>query len=70
MMQTVRVLVFVDEDMIEAAADVVGDAGVGHHLRPVQKKVAEVEDVPLLLGLDIGRKEVFEFRGPARAPRI
>lgn len=68
MMQTVRVLVFVDEDMIEAAADVVGDAGVGHHLRPVQKKVAEVEDV--LLGLDIGRKEVFEFRGPARAPRI
>jgi hypothetical protein len=56
--------------MIEAAADVVGNAGVGHHLRPVEKKVVVIEDVLLLLGLDICSKEIFEFRGPAGTPWV
>jgi hypothetical protein len=69
-LQTVCVLVFIDEDMIETAADVVGNAGVGHHLRPVEKKVVVIEDVLLLLGLDICSKEIFEFRGPAGTPWV
>jgi hypothetical protein len=69
-LQAVRVLVLVDEHVVEATPDVVGDTSVGHHLRPVQKKVVVIEDVLFLLGLDIRREKVLEFIGPAGAPGV
>ena len=56
--------------MIEAATDVVGEAGVANHLRPVEQEVVVIEDVLLLLGLDTGRKQFFKFRRPPGAPWI
>lgn len=44
-LQTVRVLVFVDKDMIEAAAYIVGDVGVGNHLRHVEKEIVVIGNV-------------------------
>jgi hypothetical protein len=69
-LQAVRVLILVNEDVIEAAADVVGKAGVSDHLRPVEEEVVIVEDVLLLLGFDVGREEFLELCRPAGAPWI
>ena len=69
-LQAVRVLVLVDEDVVEAATDVVGQAGVADHLRPIEKEVVVVEHVLLLLGFDVGREQFLELRRPSRAPRI
>ena len=69
-MQAVRVLILVDEDMVEASADVVGKVGVANHLRPIEQQVVIVEHVLLLLGFDIGREEFLELRRPPRAPWI
>ena len=69
-LQAVRVLILVDQDVIEAAADVVGQAGVADHLRPVEQEVVVIEHVLLLLGLDIGREQFLQFRRPPGAPRI
>ena len=69
-MQAVGVLVFVDKDVIEAAADVVGDGRVGHHLCPVEKEIVVIENVVLLLGFDVGCEKLLEFRGPASAPWV
>ncbi len=69
-LQAVRVLILVDEDVIEAAADVVGQAGVADHLRPVEQEVVVIEHVLLLLGFDIGREQFLELRRPSRAPWI
>ena len=63
-------MVLVYEHVIEAAADIVGDGRVRHHLRPVEKEVVIVENVVLLLGLDIGREKLLQLRGPAGAPRV
>jgi hypothetical protein len=52
-LQSVGVLIFIDEHVIEASADLVGDRGVGHHLRPVEQEVVVIEDVLLLFGLDV-----------------
>ena len=69
-MQAVRVLILIDKDVIEAAADVVGQAGVADHLRPVEQEIIVVEHVLLLLGLDIGREQFLKFRCPPRTPWI
>jgi hypothetical protein len=58
------------EKLVETAADVVGDAWVRHHLRPVQKQIVVIEDVMLLLGPYVCGEKVLEFIGPAAAPRI
>ncbi len=52
-LQAVGVLIFVDQHMVEAAADLVGERGLRHGLRPVEQQVVVVEHVLLLLGLDI-----------------
>ena len=69
-LQPVGVLVFVDQHVIEAAADVVGDAPASrHHLRPVEQQVVVIEDVLLLLGLDIGREQLLQLALPSRRTR-
>ena len=69
-MQAVGVLILVDQDVIEAAADVVGQAGVADHLRPVEQQIVVIENVLLLLGLDIGREQFLQFGRPSGTPWI
>ena len=68
-LQPVGVLIFVDENVIEAAADIVGQRRIAHGLRPVEQQVVVIEHVLLLLGLDIGREQFLQLGRPARAPR-
>jgi len=68
-LQPVGVLIFVDKDVVEAAADVLGEGRIAHRLRPVQQQVVVIEHVLLLLCLHIGREQVLQFGGPSGAPR-
>ena len=68
-LQPVGVLVFVDQDVVEAAADVVGELGIADRLRPVEQQVVVIENVLRLLGLDIGGEQLAQLRRPAGAPR-
>ena len=68
-LQPVGVLIFVDQHMIEPAADVVGKRRIAHGLRPVQQQVVVIEHVLALLGLDIGCEQLFQLSRPSRAPR-
>ena len=67
-LQPVGVLVFVDQHVIEAAADVLGDGRVGNHLRPVEQQVVVIEHVLALLGFDVGGEQLPQFLRPRRAP--
>ena len=67
-LQAVGVLIFVDQDMIEAPADVVGEQRIADHLRPVEQEIVVIEDVLLLLGLDIGGEQLAQLGLPAGAP--
>ncbi len=68
-LQAVGVLIFVDHHMVEAAADLLGQRRVGHHLRPVEQEVVVIEHVLLLLGFDIGREQLFQLDRPSRSTR-
>ena len=63
-LQAVGVLIFVDQHMIEPSADVIGDRGLRHHLRPVEQQVVVIEHVLLLLGFDIGWRTIPSARSP------
>ena len=67
-LQAVGVLIFVDQHMVEAAADVVGERRIAHRLRPVEQQVVVIEHVLPLLGLDIGREQLLQLGCPAGAP--
>ncbi len=67
-LQPVGVLVFVDQHVIEAAADVLGDGRVGNHLCPVEQQVVVIEHVLALLGFDVGGEQLLQFLRPRRAP--
>jgi hypothetical protein len=67
-LQAVGVLIFVDQDMVEAAANVAGQGGIAHGLRPIQQEIVVIEHGLALLGFDIGREQPFELCRPARAP--
>ena len=69
-LQTVGVLILVDQDVVEAPADVIGQAGVADHLRPVEQEVVVIENVLLLLGFDVGREQFLQLRRPSGAPWI
>jgi hypothetical protein len=60
---------FIDEDMIEAAADLGGQTRIGHHLRPVEQQVVVIEDPLPLLRFDIGGEKFFQRVGPFATPR-
>src|SRR5712664_2852515 len=65
----VRVLILIDQDVIEPTPDVVGKDWIAHGLRPVQQQIVVIEHILALLGFDIGRKQILQFRSPSGAPR-
>ncbi len=67
-MQAVGVLIFVDQNMVEPAADVVRQRRLGDGLGPVEQKVVVIENVLRLLGLDVSREQIAQLRPPSRAP--
>jgi hypothetical protein len=64
-LEAVCILVFVDHDMIEAPADVVGESAVGDHLCPIEQEVVVIEDALFLLGFDVGGEQFLQLSGPA-----
>ena len=69
LLQPVRVLIFIDENMIEAAADVLREGGLGAHLLPPAQQIVVVKNVLRLLGLDVGSERLLQLRRPFAAPR-
>ncbi len=65
----VRVLVLIDEDVIELAADAIRDPVICEHFQPVEQQVVVVEDVLLLLHCDVAFEKLLQFRLPVPAPR-
>ena len=67
-LQRVGVLVFVDQQMIEAGGDLGSDVGLGQHLGEIEQEVVVIEDVLSLLRLDVsaeqGAERVFVRRSP------
>ena len=63
-LQPVGVLIFVDQHMIEALANVGGERGLGHHVRPVEQQIVVIEHVLALLGLDIGGEQRAQLAPP------
>ena len=68
-LQAVRVLILVDQDVIEAPADFLREGALGQHMRPVKQEIVVIEHVLALLHLDIGGEQFLQFRRPVRAPR-
>ena len=68
-LQAVRVLVLVDQHMVEARGHVRADGRLGHHQRPVEQQVVVVEHLLLLLLGHVGGKQTAQLHLPCRAPR-
>jgi len=68
-LERVGVLVFVDEHVVEARADVRRERRVAHHVRPVEQQVVVVEHVLRLLLLHVGFEEPAQLGLERRAPR-
>ncbi len=68
-LQAVRILVLVDQDVVEAPADVLRQSRIADGLRPVKQEVVVIENALPLLCFDIGREQLPEFRRPSRTPR-
>ena len=68
-LQTVRVLILVDQHMVETRGNIVRNLFHLHHLRPVKQQIVVIEDIMALLGLDVGAEQGFEFILPVDAPR-
>src|SRR5207253_10864462 len=66
-LEPVRVLVFIDEDMVEAVADLVGEARIAERLSPAEQEVVIIEHVLTLLGIDIGRERLLQLGRPGAA---
>lgn len=69
-LELVGILIFIDEDIVEPVADIVGEGGIADHLRPIEKQVIVVEDVLRLLGLDVAGKQLLQLLFPASYPRV
>ncbi len=67
-LQPVGVLIFVDQDVVEAAADVCGDLRLLQHRGEIEQQVVVVEHALALLGLRIGPEQAGELFPPAGAP--
>ena len=68
-LQPIGVLVFVDEHVVEALADVARERRLRHHVGPVEQQVVVVEDVLRLLRGDVGVEQLRQLALPLRAPR-
>ena len=67
-LQPVGVLVFVDQDVVEALRDIGRERGLGHHLRPIEQQIVVIEHVLVLLGLHIGGEQRAQLGLPFGAP--
>jgi hypothetical protein len=67
-LQAVRVLVFVDQQVVEQRPQFRAQFRVARHLGTEQQQVVVVEDVLFLLGVDVGGEQTLELRFPFRAP--
>ncbi len=69
-LESVGVLVFVDQQMIESGGDFGRDRWLRQHLREIEKQVVVVEHMLALLGLDIGAEQraqgLLVRRGPGK----
>ena len=68
-LQAIRVLVLVDQNVIEAPADLRTDRRLVHHCRPVEQQVVVVEHELRLLGGDIRVEQRLQLGFAARTPR-
>jgi hypothetical protein len=67
-LEPIGVLVLVNQDVVETAADLGRDKGFGHRMVPVQQEVVVIEDVVTLLGHDIGLEQTTKLGWPIGAP--
>ena len=68
-LQPVGVLIFVDQDMIEARADLGGELALGQHVREIEQQVVVIEHVLALLRLDVSGEQLLQLGRPVGAPR-
>ena len=67
-LQAVRILIFVDQHMIETVRHILCNGAFDHHLRPVEQQIVVIEHVLLLLRFHIGAEQRSQFRFPFCAP--
>jgi len=67
-LQPVRVLILVNQDVVEIRPHLRGDAGHLHGLVPIQQQIVVIEHVVTLFGGDISGKEAFQLGFPLVAP--
>jgi hypothetical protein len=68
-LQPVRVLILVNQDVVEIRPHLRCDAGHLDGLAPIQQQIVVIEDAVALLGGNISGKEAFQFGFPLVAPR-
>ena len=68
-LQPVGVLIFVDQHVVEARADLGGEIALGQHVRQIEQQIVVIEHVLALLRLDIGGEQSLQFGRPVGAPR-
>jgi hypothetical protein len=68
-LQPVSVLVLVDQRVVKAAADVIGERWIAHCLSPVEQEVVIIEHILALFGFDIPSEQLFQLSRPSGAPR-
>ena len=68
-LQPVRVLVLVDEDVVEARGDAHADDRIGHRLGPPDEQVVEIEDALAALLVGVGSEQATQVVFMAQAPR-
>jgi len=67
-LELIGVLVLVNEDMVETAADLRCDGWFGHRVAPVEQEVVVIEDIVPLLGHDIGLEQPTKLVWPIGTP--
>ncbi len=67
-LQRIRVLVFVDQHVLEAPADLAGDPLFLHEDVPVQQQVVVVEQLLRVLDLDVAAEQLRQLVAPVAAP--
>jgi hypothetical protein len=60
--------VFINQDVVEAATDVVGKTGIANRLSPVEQEVVVIEHVLALLRFDVSCEQLLQFGLPGGAP--
>ena len=67
-LEPVRILVLVDQDVIEAASDLFCQLRYRHCLSDVEQQIVVVQAVVALLRFDVGLKQPLQLRLPIQAP--